>query len=253
MYKTFVTSTESHQHSRKTLEAFYEFDDFMESIDTLVDIGCGDGLDLEWWATRTTRGDNPRPLNIKCVGIDRAPELPIAHKYSNISYQSTDFEKPISIGRRKYDVLWCHDSFQYVTNPFQTLANWRDIAADNAMMVLIVPQTTNLEYNREAYDQRDGVYWHWTVVNLMHVLAVTGWDCRAGFFLKDSKDPWIHAVVYKSSHGPMDPGTTRWYDLVEKGLLPESAVASIERHGHLRQRDLVLPWIDKSLMSFANH
>lgn len=252
-YKPFPSAQESHQHSLKTLEAFYEFDDFMESIDSLVDMGCGNGLDLEWWATRTTRGENPQPLNIKCVGIDLASSLPLAHKYQNMTYQCVDFEQPIPMGRRKYDVIWSHDSFQYVVNPFQTLSNWRNIINDSGMMVLILPQTTNLEFNKQAFDQRDGVYWHWTITNLIHVLAVTGWDCRSGFFLKNPTDPWIHAVVYKSQHEPMNPRTTRWYDLAEKNLLPDSAVSSINRHGYLRQRDLILPWIDKSLGSMANH
>jgi hypothetical protein len=41
--------------------------------------------------------------------------------------------------------------------------------------------------------------------------------------------------------------TTTWYELAEKNLLPETAVASINRYGYLRQQDLVLAWIDKSL------
>ena len=252
-YKPFANSQESHRHSLKTLEAFHEFDDFMESIGSVVDMGCGDGLDLEWWATRTTRGDNPQPLNIRCFGIDITSSLPMVKKYPNISYRPADFEDTIPVGKQKYDVVWCHDSFQYVIDPFKTLKNWRDATSDEGMMVLVLPQTTNLEFNRQVFDQRDRVYWHWTMVNLMHVLAVSGWDCRNGFFLKEPTDPWLHAVVYKSQYEPMDPKTTRWYDLVERDLLPETAVNSINRHGYLRQRDLILPWIDKSLQSFANH
>ena len=252
-YRPFVSSLESHRHSLKTLESFYEFDDFMESVESVIDMGCGDGLDLEWWATRTTRDENPRPLDIRCFGIDVAPSLPMTIAHSNISYRSGDFENPIPVGKRKYDIIWSHDSFQYVIDPFTTLKNWRDATADGGMMVLIVPQSTNLDFNQQAFDQRDRVYWHWTMVNLMHVLAVTGWDCKNGFFLKEATDPWIHAVVYKSQHEPMDPKTTRWYDLAEKGLLPDSAATGINRHGYLRQRDLTLPWIDKSLRDFSDH
>jgi hypothetical protein len=60
-YKPFIDGISSHKHSLQTLETFYEFDDFMESIGTLADMGCGSGLDLEWWATRTTRDETPRP------------------------------------------------------------------------------------------------------------------------------------------------------------------------------------------------
>jgi hypothetical protein len=79
------------------------------------------------------------------------------------------------------------------------------------------------------------------------MLAVTGWDCNSGFFLKRPDDDYIHIIVYKSIHAPMSPTTTTWYDLIEKDLLPETAVASIKRHGVVRQQDLVLQWIDKSL------
>lgn len=91
------------------------------------------------------------------------------------------------------------------------------------------------------------------MVNLIHVLAVSGFDCASGHFLKQSDDPWLHAAVYRSEHEPMDPRTTRWYDLVEKNLLPKSAVDSISRHGYLRQRDLILPWLDKSLTWLGEH
>ena len=91
------------------------------------------------------------------------------------------------------------------------------------------------------------------MVSLIHTLAVSGFDCSSGSFLKNPTDPWLHAVVYKSEHAPMDPRTTSWYQLSELNLLPESAMRSIQRHGYPRQRDLLLPWLDKSLMSMAQH
>lgn len=78
------------------------------------------------------------------------------------------------------------------------------------------------------------------------MLAVSGWDCEGGFFKKSPNDPWLHAVVYRSDIEPMDPKNS-WYDLAETGLLPKSAVASINRYGFVNQNDLILPWLDKSL------
>jgi SAM-dependent methyltransferase len=250
---TFLNAQLSHAHSLETLDTLYNYIDFMESIGTLVDMGCGSGLDLEWWATRTTSEDNPQPLNIRCTGVDQAPALSMASKYSNIQYRSQNFEDAFLINKRKFDVLWCHDAFQYAVNPFNTLKLWRDIVSENGMMVLILPQTTNLEYNTQAFDQTDGCYYNWTIVSLIHMLAVSGWDCAGGFFRKHPDSPWLHAVVYKSEHEPMDPRTTRWFDLAERNLLPRSAVDSLNRVGHVRQRDLILPWLDQSLMSFQHH
>ena len=119
----FRNAEESHQHSLQTLNQLYEYDDFMESITTLVDLGCGDGLDLQWWSTRTTRDDTPVPLNIQCTGVDTLETLKIAKKYSNIRYQRTDFENtPVEFSKKfKFDVLWCHDAFQYCIKPIETL------------------------------------------------------------------------------------------------------------------------------------
>lgn len=248
----FADSYTSHEHSLRTLNALYEYDDFMASIVSLVDLGCGDGRDLEWWATRTTRDDNPQPLNIKCTGVDVLDELKIARDHPNVTYQKTDFEGtiyPPTTG--KFDILWCHDSFQYAINPIQTLSNWWHIASDGGMLALIVPQTTNIRRNQLAFTQESGCYYHYTIVNLIHMLATAGWDCKSGFFLKSPTDPWLHAVVYKSSQTPMDPRTTTWFDLMEKKLLPDSADRSVYAHGELNQQDLVLPWVDHSLMSFA--
>lgn len=249
----FTSPEESHQHSLATLECLYEYDDFMESISTLADMGCGNGLDLEWWATRTTRGETPVPLNIRCTGIDVRESLPVAQKHRNIVYQRQDFEsEPIMIHKRKFDVMWCHDSFQYVIDPFRTLRQWRDAINKNGMLALIVPQSTNLENNIQAFDQKNFCYHNWTLVSLIHVLAVSGFDCHDGYFIKRPDDPWLHAVVYRSEIEPMDPKTTTWYDLSERGLLPESAMEGIQRYGYLRQRDLVLNWLDRNTYTYFN-
>lgn len=246
-YKPFNSFQESHQHSLETLELLYEYDDFMESVGTVIDIGCGsEGLDIEWWATRTTRDEEKLPLNIDCTGIDLVERCASA-RLPNVRYQRQDFEIIETPKKRKYDVLWCHDSFQYSINPLLTLARWWEIASDNGMLVIIVPQTTNLVYNKREFEQFNGAYFHYTMPNLIHMLAVNGWDCHEGHFLKRPDDPWLYAIAYKSQHAPMDPKTTTWYDLMDKKLLPESAEKSIMRWGHLKQNDLVLTWLDKSI------
>jgi SAM-dependent methyltransferase len=253
MIDYFTNPQQSHAHSLQVLDLLYEYDDFMLSVRTMADLGCGTGLDLEWWATRTTRDEQRRPLNIQCVGIDLAPELPMARRYPNIRYQSQDFETDLLRQRQRFDVLWCHDSWQFVLDPLRTLPIWYRSMSDDGMLVISVPQTTNIHQRQQAFDQRDHRYFHWTMVNLIHVLAVSGFDCAGGFFRKLSRDPWLHAVVYRSAVGPQDPRTTTWYQLADLGLLPDSARAGIQRHGYLRQQDLVLPWLDRSLASFHDH
>lgn len=244
MIPKFRNPQESHAHSLKILEELYEHDDFMESVDRVVDLGCGaDALDMMWWVTRTTRDDDPRPLEIQCVGVDQIERLNVKH--SNISYHRLDLEE-LTYAKKPYDVLWCHDTFQYMTNPMGCLKNWWQIAADDAMLVLSLPQSTNVEFHEQAFDLPSGCYYNHTMVSLIYMLSTMGWDCASGFFKKMPNDPWLYAIAYKHKNGPKDPKKTTWYDLADAGVLPQSAVQSLNRFGHVRQRDLVLPWLDKS-------
>jgi SAM-dependent methyltransferase len=251
----FNNAEESHAHSLKVLETLYEFDDFMESVSTMVDMGCGAGLDLEWWATRTTRDDTPKPLNIRCYGIDQQESLSVAKRVKNVYYRPQNFEEPIQEPKEneKYDVVWSHDSFQHCVNPLATLANWWHSMSPDGMLCIVVPQTTNLDNNDQNFDSYDGCYYHWTVTTLIYALAVNGFDCRGGFLNKQPQDPWIYAMVYKSEHAPMDPRKTKWFDLMEKNLIPESAVQSFTKYGYVRQKDLVLTWLDRSLTWLGQH
>ena len=245
----FSVPEQNPRPSLDILNALHEYDEFMESIDTLVDLGCGNGLDIEWWATRVTREEFPKPLNIKCTGIDQIDQLFAPRKNKNVSYQRTDFEKTITPpGNKKFDVLWCHDAFQYCIDPIGTLIRWRNITNDSGMLVIAVPTTIIVHHRQLAYTQQSGCYYHHTMVSLIHMLAITGWDCAAGFFLQKPDDQWIRAIVYKSEQEPLDPKTVSWHQLRELNLLPASAAESVNAHNYLRQQDLVLPWLDHSLI-----
>ena len=247
----FVHPEDSHVHSLQTLNQLYEYDDFMFSISMVVDLGCGSGQDLEWWATRTTRDEAQMPLEIKCTGVDLLDQFKLAKKYPNVDYQQCDFEKQIKAPEKGYDILWCHDSFQYALNPLQTLSNWWHMASPGGMLYICVPVSQRVHQRQLDYSLHSGCYYHYSLVNLIHMLATTGWDCRSGFFKHAVGDPWIQAAVYKSEHKPKDPHKTTWYDLSAAELLPKSADASIQAHGYLRQQDLLITWLDQNITSMA--
>lgn len=247
----FEKTTDSHNHSLETLNQLYEYDDFMYSISTVADLGCGSGDDLEWWATRTTRDESRRPLNIKCTGVDLSDKFSLTKKYSNVTYHQQDFETPIEYPGKGFDILWCHDSFQYAVNPLATLAQWYNMTSPGGMLYICVPVTERVHRRQLDYSLSSGNFYHYSLVNLIYMLATTGWDCRSGFFKQAPGDDWIHAAVYKSNSPPRDPKTATWYTLSEAGLLPSSADASVMAHGRLRQQDLVIPWLDQNLTSMA--
>jgi SAM-dependent methyltransferase len=247
----FAHPGDSHQHSLETLNQLYEYDDFMLSIRNMVDLGCGFGDDLVWWATRTTRDNDPQPLNIKCHGIDLGGNSLVVNEHKNITYQQCNFEDTLTVPDGGFDILWCHDAFQYAVNPIQTLSNWWHIASPGGMLSLTVPVTQQIYRRQLSYTLPNGYYYHHTMVSLMYMLATAGWDCGAGFFKQMPSEPWVHAVVYKSAQTPQNPRDIDWNTLVELNLLPQSAVKSIYAHSALRQQDLVIPWIDGSLLSMA--
>ena len=225
---------------------------FMESIDTLVDLGCGEGADLNWWATRNVLDDNNQniPLNIKCTGVDLQGNCHLARQQPNVSFEKRDFETiKLHDGKKPYDVLWCNNSFQYLVNPFEGLKAWRNIMSEGGMLAMVVPSTFEAGVRSTHIAQHEHTLYHWSTVSLLHILAMSGFEVP--FMQKKPNDPWIKVVAYKSEHEPFDPKTTRMYDLLDKGLLPDSAEECILRFGYLKQDQLVLDWLDKSAHWFG--
>jgi len=238
---SFSSAQESHEHSFETLAQLYEHAEFMESIDSVCDMGCGkEAFDMEWWSIQNVDTDDAIiPLNIKCTGVDLYDNVLLKH--DNFTYIKHDFEKPLD---DKFDVIWCHDSFQYVLSPMETLKNWHNMLTENGMLILILPSTTNVEYNRLSVHQPNFHYYNYTLDSLIHMLAVNGFDCESGLFQQQVNDKWIKAIVYKSDIEPLDPRTTTWYDLADKNLLPKTGAESVNKYGYMKRDDLVLPWLN---------
>tara|TARA_B100001057_G_C22870849_1_gene958741 strand:+ start:1066 stop:1830 length:765 start_codon:yes stop_codon:yes gene_type:complete len=247
-YSSFTSQEQAFQHSKKhILDLFYQYDDFMESIGRVIDLGCDtEAFNMLWFANATTRDGQELSLNIKCVGQSDIDKL--LTKHNSISFQKGAPEM-LSKTKKKFDILYCHDTLQFIVDPYQALRNWWNIANKDAMLVIAVKQTTNVEFNMLEYNALMNYKHHYTVPILLYMLAVNGWDCKGGFFKKAIDDPWIYALVYRSNVEPMNPQTTNLYNLIEDTeLLPDVVAKSIEKYGMIRQKDLVLPWLDSSNM-----
>ena len=250
-YSSFTSQEQAFQHSKKhILDLFYQYDDFMESIGRVIDLGCDtEAFNMLWFANATTRDGQELSLNIKCVGQSDIDKLLIKH--NSISFQKGAPEI-LSKTKKKFDILYCYDTLPFIVDPYQALRNWWNIANKDAMLVIAVKQTTNVEFNVLEYNTQMNYKHHYTVPILLYMLAVNGWDCKGGFFKKAIDDPWIYAVVYRSDIKPMNPQTTNLYNLIEDTeLLPDVAAKSIEKYGMIRQKDLVLPWLDSNNMDMA--
>lgn len=241
----FANTSLSHEHSLDILSLLYGYDSFLDGLVTIADMGCGAGLDAQWWATLETRDDPPEPRNYKVYAVDRS----LKHvdqdlrRISNISWIEEDFETE-GILPQLVDLMWCHDSFQFAINPLQTLAKWNRQMNVNGMLVMAIPQSIDYHYNRLSFRSYSYSYYNYTISNLVYMLAVNGFDCLDAYFYKNAQTNWIYLAVYKNI-GPLNPAETSWFDLADKNLLHPSVINSLNKYGHVRQEDLIYPWLDK--------
>jgi SAM-dependent methyltransferase len=241
----FKSAQESHAHSRQTMDAIYEFDTFLDSLEVVADMGCGAGLDAQWWSVLETRDEPPEPRNYYTYAVDKNIKRIDASTADIKRFRSVEADFETVKLPRKVDLMWCHDSFQYSTNPLETLRHWNSLMTTDGMLILIVNQNIRYEYNRLVDRTESQCYFNHNVCNLIYMLSVNGFDCNDAYILKNINDPWIHIAVYKSSIEPMDPKTTTLFDLADLNLLHPSVVNSLNRWGHLRQEDIIYPWLDK--------
>ena len=248
----FKNAIASHEHSRDILDMIYGYDTFLDSVEVVADMGCGQGLDAEWWATLATRDDPPAPHNYLVYAIDQdiaQIEPDILDNNENIKAIAGNFEERII--PRKVDLIWAHDSFQYARDPFKCLATWKATLNTNGMLLMAVPQTTYLHNNRLTIDSYSDQPYSYNVLNLIYMLAVSGFDCRDAYFYRKENTPWLYAGVYASEHDPLAPDAT-WYALAERNLINDSVVNSMNRHGHVRLEDILVTWLDKNLYQITN-
>jgi SAM-dependent methyltransferase len=242
----FTSPYQSHLHSLETLNLIYQYDSFLDSLTNIADLGCGAGVDLNWWSTLTTRDEVARPHNYNVYGVDKKLNLePRFLENDRVFPIEADFEQE-GVFSTPVDLIWCHDAFQFVKNPMQTLKNWNKLLVKDGMLVIIMPQLSGYVNNKHSQRVYTGVVHSYNTLNMMYMLALNGFDCKDAYFYRDPLDvinPWIHIAVYKSSD-PLDPDTTL-LELASQNRLNPSAETCLKKYGHLRQEEIYTTWFDK--------
>lgn len=249
----FKNQYDSHAHSLTVLNLLTEYDSFLDSLEVIVDMGTGSGLDAQWWATQTTRDDPPEPRNYIVYAVDQDTskfEQGIV-TLPNVKILQGNFEERLL--PRKADLIWAHNCFQFSRNPLTCLAAWKQSLNLNGMLVMAVPQTTYWDnnYNKLVVSNHNYQYYSYNVLNLMYMLAISGFDCKDAFFYREPNSPWLWAGVYASNSEPLGENAS-WHDLIDHGLINDSVVDSINRYGYARLEDVIVRWFDKDFYQINN-
>lgn len=247
----FKNSYDSHAHSLEVLEQIYGYDSFLDNIFTVADMGCGEGIDVKWWATLETRDDPPEPRNFIVYAVDQDTSKidPDTLALHNVTAIKGNFEERII--PRNVDLIWSHDALQYAKNPLKCLGNWKKTLNTNGMLLLAVPQTTYIHNNKLVVETHSYQYYSYNILNLMYMLAVSGFDCNDAYFYRKENSPWLYAGVYATEHEPMSADTS-WYDLMERGLINDFVAQSIHKRGYAKLEDVVVRWFDRNLYQITN-
>ena len=248
----FKNAHASHEHSLDILNMLYGYDSFLDNLQVVADMGCGRGLDAEWWATLTTRDDPPEPHNYIVYAVDQdisQIDQDLLNTNKNIIPIEANFETRTI--PRQVDLIWAHDSFQYARDPLKCLAAWKATLNQNGMLLMSVPQTPYLVNNKLTVANYSHHYYSYNILNLMYMLALSGFDCRDAYFYRKENSPWLYAGVYASQHDPL-PAHASWYDLADRQLVNDSIINSVNKYGHARLEDVVVSWFDKNLYQISN-
>jgi SAM-dependent methyltransferase len=231
--------------SLETLTILNQYQDFLNNIETVSDMGCGIGTDSNWWASLAKHDGTLR--NIKVNAIDIKLDSRVTLKHPNINYIAADFSAS-TLPANSQDFVWAHDSFQFSLNPFHTLNHWYDIMKVDGMLLITIPYCHSIHSHRDIQTvditHMSNSYYNWTLGSLIMLLVANGFDCRQGHFKFDRVNGWIQAAVYKLPTRP-NP-TISWYEMVDEKLLPASIEASILKNGNFNESDIVCEWIDRS-------
>lgn len=249
----FKNNEESHAHSLGILNLLVEYDTFLDSLSVIADMGCGAGLDARWWAELKTRDDPVEPRNYLVYAVDQnIHRLDYDPKtVKNIYALEGNFEDRVI--PRPVDLIWAHDSFQYARDPFKCLSNWKKTLNENGMLMMAVPQTTYWDSRRNqlVVSNHNHQYYSYNLLNLIYMLAISGFDCRDAFFYREPNSPWLYAAVYASNQGPLTQHAS-WHDLAELGLINDSLINSVNKYGYARLEDVIVRWLDKDFYQINN-
>lgn len=239
----------SRLHSNNFLELLYQYPEMMESIDNVLDLGCGKGYDSLWWAnTDDGDPDNPQPLNIRVTAVDKEDNLSDDVDHENITFIQGDWDT-VKLDET-FDVVWAHMVLHEAKDPLRFMHRINSLTAQGGMVCFSFPTTVNTFYGDPDHRVYDTASQSITMPNFIHMLALSGFNCKDGFFLKQPNTNIINALVYKDTDDVYYYGEKRLYDLMD--FLPDSCCRQLDKFGYITNKGLLLQWINGSITDYSN-
>lgn len=224
-----MSPEESHQHSLVTLNHLRMYEDFLSNITNVADMGAGIGLDACFLATLTD--SEGRHYNFNVTAVENNPGM-----LQTRGRMNWNFDDVHTVQLLKQDMIWCHNTLQYLRSPLDALFHWHNLLNVDGILIVEIPINNNIFHS--------GVYHNYTMSNLIVQLASAGFDCRGGHFQLDKENGWIRAAVYKVDTEPKLYKS--WYELVETNRLPYCLDATLQGNDYFSESDLTLEWIDRT-------
>lgn len=237
----FESDQASHLHSLQTIQLIEKYESYLMGIRTIYDMGCGSGKDAQYFLSMKYPSNGiMTPYQFKVVGID-VNDVNVRHNDPRLTFIKYDFEEYDN--GLNADMIWSHDSFRFAIDPLKTLRNWWKILNLNGMLAIITPQTTNIHHGKPVNRTYPSNFYHYTITNLIYMLAVSGFDLRDNRFWKEPNDPWLHLIAYKGDFEPFqNPRVVTWYQLLDR--LPDRWVGEVKKTGYLKEEVLQTHWIN---------
>lgn len=231
----------------EVIDLLFTHHEFMQSLRKVAVFCNNNGKEAAALADYHWDNESKKAVGDLEVHVFTNNPIPNANKRKNIKIHNGSF-RDTGFSANSFDFVLAVDVLRYQHDPFAAFKHWNSILKTDGMLCLNFPQTSYIDdlsrWQVTSYSQS---YYSWNLLNLIHSLAVSGFDCRDGHFKQTRHNPWVWAAVYKNNTKPLDPETTNWYELKEKNLTPASLDQCIEKHGYTSNRYLKVEWLDHSV------
>lgn len=181
-------------------------------FNTVLDVGCGAGLQTEYFIQKGK----------ECLGID------ILNPKTDIPFEKQDIYK-LNLNK-KYDVIWCHHVIEHLQDPITALSCLKRVTKLNGLGVITVPQINNTMSPQHINS--------YSLPLIIYHLAAAGWDCTNGFFTK--KNSHLRCVVKKTDEN--ENVSIEFTDIMN--YFPKEVRIEIERTGRYTGNDYQVKWLD---------